>query len=96
MLDDWATVVYISELGSQSVHTRFAAEVVGPSGAAIGIDLAPKMIVIARNKAAFLSSRAELKLAAIEDLPYADGSFDVVLSILMLHHLPPRREFANC
>lgn len=71
------------------VLTRMAAQAVGPSGHAAGIDPAPRMIGVARENAARTGSQAEFKLAAIERLPFEDGSFDVVLSSLMLHHLPP-------
>ncbi len=71
------------------VLTRLAAEAVGPAGSIIGIDPGPKMIGIARKNAALEGSRAEFKLAAIEDLPFEDNSFDCVLSSFMVHHLPP-------
>jgi ubiquinone/menaquinone biosynthesis C-methylase UbiE len=70
------------------VLTRLAASAVGPSGGAIGIDPSPGMIAVARKKAALEASPAGFRLAAIEDLPYPDRSFDVVLSSFMLHHLP--------
>lgn len=71
------------------VLTRMAAQAVGLSGHAVGIDPAPGMIGVARQHAARTGSRAEFKLAAIERLPFDDSSFDVVLSSMMLHHLPP-------
>ena len=70
------------------VLTRMAAEIVGASGLALGIDPAPRMIAVARKNAAG-GSRAEFRLAAIERLPFESGSFDVAVASLMLHHLPP-------
>src|SRR4030067_2596556 len=71
------------------VLTRRAAEAVGLSGKAVGIDTAPKMIAMARKNASAERSNAEFRIAVIEDLPFEDNSFDCVLSSLMLHHLPP-------
>lgn len=70
------------------VLTRLAAETVGPAGAATGIDPGPDMIRMARQNAAATASAARFHLAAVESLPFADAGFDVVLSSLMLHHLP--------
>jgi ubiquinone/menaquinone biosynthesis C-methylase UbiE len=71
------------------VLTCLAADAVGPSGRATGIDPSAAMIAAARRNAALEGSSAAFRLAAIEALPYADSSFDVVLSSFMLHHLPP-------
>ena len=69
------------------VLTRLAARAVGSAGHVIGIDPGPAMLAVARRNAA--ASRAEFRLAAIESLPFANASFDIVLSSCMLHHLPP-------
>lgn len=65
-----------------------AARVVGPVGAAVGIDASAEMIDRARARAAREGSKAEYRVASAEALPFEDGSFDVVVSRLVLHHLP--------
>lgn len=71
------------------VLTRLAAQAVGTSGHAAGIDPSYAMLLVARQTAVREASRAEFKVAAIERLPFEPRTFDVVLSSLMLHHLPP-------
>ncbi|MBI3067327.1 MAG: methyltransferase domain-containing protein [Betaproteobacteria bacterium] len=71
------------------VLTRLAQDAVSPQGTAIGIDPGPAMIAQARDNARAAGNRAEFRLAAVERLPFPDASFDVVLSSLMFHHLPP-------
>jgi demethylmenaquinone methyltransferase/2-methoxy-6-polyprenyl-1,4-benzoquinol methylase/phosphoethanolamine N-methyltransferase len=46
------------------------------------------MIGVARLKTAQTRSRAKFGLGVIERLGFGDGTFDVVLSSFMLHHLP--------
>jgi demethylmenaquinone methyltransferase/2-methoxy-6-polyprenyl-1,4-benzoquinol methylase/phosphoethanolamine N-methyltransferase len=70
------------------IMTLLAAERVGATGEAHGIDPSPAMIKLAAEKAAKARTGATFREGVIEKLPYADGSFDAVLSSLMLHHLP--------
>jgi ubiquinone/menaquinone biosynthesis C-methylase UbiE len=65
-----------------------ASRLVGPDGVAVGIDASPEMIDRARTLAARKDSQASYLVATAESLPFADGSFDVVVSRLVLHHLP--------
>ncbi len=62
-----------------------------PRADVVGIDGDPVVIARARGKAA----EADLAIAFDEgmayDLPYSDGSFDAVVTSLVLHHLSPRR-----
>lgn len=71
------------------VLTRRAGEAAEPAGLAIGIDPGQDMIRVAKLNAQRLGSRAAFKVATIESVPFQSASFDVVLSSLMLHHLPP-------
>lgn len=54
-------------------------------GCAIGIDAAAEMIKGARKKRK--SNTCRFELAAAENLPFDDGSFDSVISTLFFHHL---------
>jgi ubiquinone/menaquinone biosynthesis C-methylase UbiE len=70
---------------------------VGATGVVHAVDAAPEMIAKARAKAARSAVDVVLHVALAESLPFPDGHFDVVLSTLMLHHLPGpvRRAFAG-
>ncbi len=65
-----------------------AKRVTGETGIVEGIDLAPKMVGKAQDKAR--ASRLEIgfRCASIDALPYPDECFDAVISSLMFHHLP--------
>jgi ubiquinone/menaquinone biosynthesis C-methylase UbiE len=60
---------------------------VGEKGVAAGIDPAPEMIAVARRKAERAGLEIDFRVSAVEALPFADGTFDVVTSSLMMHHL---------
>jgi ubiquinone/menaquinone biosynthesis C-methylase UbiE len=61
----------------------------GPTGRVLGIDPSPEMIAVARRNAEKQPSAVSFALAPIQAIPAADGSFDVALASLMLHHVPP-------
>ena len=61
---------------------------VGPTGRVVGIDPGVQQIACARSKAARRHVPVDFQIGMIEQLPFPDQSFDVVLSSLMMHHLP--------
>jgi ubiquinone/menaquinone biosynthesis C-methylase UbiE len=63
---------------------------VGGQGQAFGIDASPEMIARAISKSANERIDVSFKTAVAEALPFADATFDAVLSTLMLHHLPSK------
>jgi ubiquinone/menaquinone biosynthesis C-methylase UbiE len=66
--------------------TGRAARVVGPSGHVEGIDPSPEVVAYANEHAAV---NAVFRSAGAEQLPYDDATFDVVISSLAIHHIPP-------
>ncbi len=61
---------------------------VGRAGRVFGVDPAPQQIARARSKAARHQVPIEFQIGVIEQLPFPDQTFDVVLSTLMMQHLP--------
>lgn len=58
-----------------------------PDALVVGLDIDPTVLTLAQRKAAQRSAQLPLSLASADCLPYADNSFDQVVSSLMLHHL---------
>lgn len=68
--------------------TRAAKRAAGESGHVYGIDASPEMVEVARAQAAKEKLEIDFRLEPIEHLTFANNSMDVVLSSLMMHHLP--------
>lgn len=64
-------------------HAAYAAE--RGARSVLGIDISWKMLEVAREKNS--APVIEYRLGAMEDLSFADGSFDVVLSSLAFHYI---------
>jgi ubiquinone/menaquinone biosynthesis C-methylase UbiE len=65
-----------------------AARLLRGSVEVAGLDPAPRQIARARSKARRSGVHIDFRQGVIEDIPFPDGSFDVVTSTLMMHHLP--------
>ncbi len=73
-----------------------AAPKVGPTGKAIGIDMTPAMIELARKNAARADNgrpleNVEFHLATIDKLPLPDASVDCVISNCVINLAPDKR-----
>jgi ubiquinone/menaquinone biosynthesis C-methylase UbiE len=61
---------------------------VGSIGRVVGVDPSSEQIAHARSKATRRNVPVEFQIGVIEQLPFPDQTFDVVLSTLMMHHVP--------
>ncbi len=68
--------------------TLTAKKYAGASGSAYGIDASPAGVDIAREKAKRSGSEVVFEVGLIEKIAYPDAIFDVVISRLVIHHLP--------
>ncbi|MCA1622059.1 MAG: arsenite methyltransferase [Acidobacteria bacterium] len=87
----------VVDLGSGGgLDVFLAAEKVGPQGRAIGIDMTPEMLELARRNAAKrleggAPDNVEFHLATIDRLPLADSSVDCVISNCVINLAPDKR-----
>lgn len=88
-IDAGATVL---DLGcGAGTDLLIAAQMTGPAGRAIGVDLTPAMLDRARDSAAELGlDHVDLHESLIESLPVEDGSVDVVISNGVIDLVPDK------
>jgi SAM-dependent methyltransferase len=88
----------VLDLGSGGgLDVFLAARRVGAQGRAIGIDMTPEMLALARRNAQSFRSQAgldnvEFRLGEIEHLPVPDQSVDVVISNCVLNLSPDKAQ----
>ena len=81
--------------GTGAVAER-AAEIVGPSGTVVGVDLSPEMLALARGRTSGLGlDNVSFSEGQAEAVPAEDGSFDVVLSSLVMMYVIDRAAAAR-
>jgi len=88
----------VLDLGSGAgFDALLAARAVGEHGRVIGVDMTAEMVEKARANAAKLHlSNVEFRLGAIENLPVADDSIDVIISNCVINLSPDKpRVFAE-
>ncbi len=68
--------------------TMTASRLAGTTRTVVGLDASPEMIAVAQRKATRAAIEIDYRVALIEAIPFPDATFDVVLSSLMMHHLP--------
>jgi ubiquinone/menaquinone biosynthesis C-methylase UbiE len=79
----------VLEIGCGTGTLTLAAKArVGASGEATGIDIAPEMIAVAGRKAARKGADISFQLGNIENIPFPDHRFDVVICSFMIFHMP--------
>jgi SAM-dependent methyltransferase len=72
----------VLDLGSGGgIDCFLAAKQVGPEGTVWGLDMTPDMVQLARKNAETVgASNVRFRLGEIEDMPFADGTFDAIIS----------------
>jgi ubiquinone/menaquinone biosynthesis C-methylase UbiE len=68
--------------------TREVARRVGPGGYVVGLDPSPSMLTVARELAEHegVHEQIEFRVGNARDLPFAAGSFDVLVAVTALSH----------
>src|SRR5262245_35483210 len=79
---------HVLDVGCGTGEVTLLAKTRAKDGKVYGIDPAPEMIAVARKKAAHKRLEIDFRVGMIESLPFPDSSIDVVISSLMMHHLP--------
>jgi ubiquinone/menaquinone biosynthesis C-methylase UbiE len=78
----------VLEVGCATGSLSLAAKrQTGPTGNVFGIDIIPGMIEVSRKKATEAKLDVKFQLGNIEDIPFPDEYFDVVMCSFMIFHM---------
>jgi SAM-dependent methyltransferase len=82
----------VLDLGSGGgIDCFLSAKQVGESGEVWGLDMTPDMIQLARHNAEQVDAKnVRFRLGEIEDIPFDDGKFDVVISNCVINLSPDK------
>ena len=73
------------------VDTILAALIVGPKGSVVGVDIVPEMIARAENNLKMMDlDNVDFQITSGENLPFADDTFDVVISNGVINLIPDK------
>ncbi|MBW3633615.1 MAG: methyltransferase domain-containing protein [Chloroflexi bacterium] len=90
--DDLKPGETVVDLGSGAgFDTVLAAQMAGPAGRVIGVDMTPAMLAKARQNAELLGlNNVELRESYLEELPVADATADVIISNGVINLCPDK------
>jgi arsenite methyltransferase len=82
----------VLDLGSGGGLDCFlSAQKVGPKGSVVGLDMSADMIQLARRNAGRIGAEnVRFRLGEMEDMPFADASFDVIISNCVINLSPDK------
>ncbi len=80
------------DLGSGGgIDVFIAAQQVGPTGRAVGVDMTDEMLDLARKSAKEMGlENVEFRKGDIEDLPFGESEFDVIISNCVINLAPDK------
>ncbi len=83
---------HVLDIGSGAgTDSLVAAQMVGPRGRVVGIDMTPEMLAKARGAAEEAAiTHVEFVHGEVEELPFADQTFDVVISNGVIDLIPDK------
>jgi demethylmenaquinone methyltransferase/2-methoxy-6-polyprenyl-1,4-benzoquinol methylase/phosphoethanolamine N-methyltransferase len=88
-LVDFKPGMQILDVGCGTGSLTIAArQRLGTDGMVVGIDPSSNMVDLAQKKAEKEQVEAAFQVGVIENIEFPDNKFDLVLSSLMMHHLP--------